>query len=187
MTRNPHTIPQLSLQPIAVDFIDGRLSVFHPAFACARSRYDPKLDRYISSRPTSLEKMQHQRHASRVSTVTHTNSAAVLSPPEIILSMSFWDNVFPTAMSRLEEAFDEPKHRHDSGYSIRGLRDWDQVYQRLEDCFKNYVDDSGLIRTVKKGWRGFSDRIGPLQEAWKLMPDIDYLTVTIRQQGGIPT
>ncbi|KAI1458495.1 hypothetical protein F4805DRAFT_466845 [Annulohypoxylon moriforme] len=100
----------------------------------------------------------------------------MLSPPEIMLSMKFWDNVFPISMSRLEEAFEEPKNRYDSGYSIRGLQNWDQVYQKLEDCFKTYVDDTGLIRKVKKSWRQFADRIGPIQEAWKLVPDIDYLT-----------
>ncbi|XDG02435.1 hypothetical protein ABKA04_002050 [Annulohypoxylon sp. FPYF3050] len=90
--------------------------------------------------------------------------------------MKFWDNVFPAAMRKLEQEFDEPKDRHDSGYSIRGLDNWDQVYQKLEDCFKKYVDETGITKKVKKGWREFSDRIGPLQEAWKLVPDIDYLT-----------
>ncbi|KAI0896090.1 hypothetical protein F4806DRAFT_466191 [Annulohypoxylon nitens] len=176
MTTNPQTIPQLNLQPNAVDFIDSHLSNSHPAFACHFSRYDPKFDRYISLRHEPLKRMQNQRHGSRASIETHLDSSAVLSPPEIILSMNFWDRVLPIAMGRLKEGFDEPKNRHDSGYSIRGLGNWDQVYQTLEDCYNSYMDDNSLIKKVKKGWREFTDRIGPIQEAWRLVPDVDYLT-----------
>lgn len=108
--------------------------------------------------------------------MSHMKSTDILSPPEIILSMKFWDSVFPAAMRKLEEEFEEPKNRPGSNYSIRGLDNWDQVYQKLEDCFKKYIDETGIVRRAKKGWQEFSDRIGPLQEAWKLVPDIDYLT-----------
>ncbi|KAI0139370.1 hypothetical protein F4776DRAFT_662329 [Hypoxylon sp. NC0597] len=100
----------------------------------------------------------------------------VRGPPDIILSMRFWDSVFPEAMNRFLEAFEEPKNRRDIGYSIRGLRNWDEVYHQLESCYIAYMDDTGLRKKVQKGWREFADRIGPLQQAWKLVPDIDYMT-----------
>ncbi|KAI2463777.1 hypothetical protein F4781DRAFT_415463 [Annulohypoxylon bovei var. microspora] len=176
MTKNPETIPRLHHQPVAVDFIDNHLPGFHPAFACSYSKYDPNIDRYVLSSHVSLIKMQSRQSKSQALTLTRAKPSDIRSPPGIMLSMQFWDNVFPVAMSRLEEEFDESNNRHDASYNIRGLKDWDQVYQKLESCFKNYVDDTGLIKKVKRGWRGFADQIGPMQEVWKLVPDIDYLT-----------
>ncbi|KAI0834647.1 hypothetical protein F5Y06DRAFT_306684 [Hypoxylon sp. FL0890] len=100
----------------------------------------------------------------------------VCGPPDIILSMRFWDSVFPEAMARFEKTFEEPKNRRDIGYSIRGLGNWDQVYRQLESCYTKYMDDTGLGKKVQKGWREFADKIDPIRQAWKLVPDIDYIT-----------
>ncbi|KAI2606539.1 hypothetical protein GGR54DRAFT_436977 [Hypoxylon sp. NC1633] len=169
---NLETIPRLQHQPVAVDFVDNRLPEFHPAFSHSRQKYDAGLDRYVS--PSS--KMQGDQPGPKTLVPVHVDSQDVCGPPEIMLSMRFWERVFPDAMDRFEKTSQEPKHRSDSGYSIRGLDDWDQVYEKLESCRGKYLNDEGLIKKVKKGWRKFTDNIGPLQEAWKLVPDIDYVT-----------
>jgi hypothetical protein len=105
-----------------------------------------------------------------------TEPVKMLGPPEIILSMRFWDKVFPSAMERFEDSHEEPKDRRDTAYNIRGLQDWDHVYEKLELCRRDYLDDKGWTKKVKKNWRVFSENIGPVQEAWSLVPDVDYIT-----------
>ncbi|XXH04743.1 hypothetical protein Hte_011165 [Hypoxylon texense] len=78
-------------------------------------------------------------------------------------------------MNKLEKGFEEPKGRRVTGYSIRGMTDWDQVYQQVESCRERYLN-GGLYIAVKRGWRQFADSLGPLQESMKLIPDVDYVT-----------
>lgn len=168
------TIPPLRLQPIAVDFVDNRLPNIHPAFAHPSSKYDTKLDCYISLNCSS-PKMQTSHPESYTSVPDTIKQVAICGPPDIILSMRFWDKIFPVAMHKLEKGFEEPKGRRATGYSIRGMADWDQVYQQVESCREKYLN-GGLYIAVKKGWRQFADNIGPLQESMKLIPDVDYVT-----------
>ncbi|EMR62864.1 hypothetical protein UCREL1_10194 [Eutypa lata UCREL1] len=79
-------------------------------------------------------------------------------------------------MSKLAKTYVEPKGRYGNEHSIRDLEDWDQVYQLLENCREKYLGNKGWSKNVKKGWRHFTDNIGPLQQAWNLVPDIDYIT-----------
>ncbi|RWA08727.1 hypothetical protein EKO27_g6380 [Xylaria grammica] len=102
--------------------------------------------------------------------------AKMIGPPEIILSMQFWERVFPEAMRRLRMNREEPEGRRDTLYSIRDSETWDDAYDRLEACRAKYLDDKGWTKKVKREWRAFSDNIGPIQEAWKLVPDVDYIT-----------
>lgn len=78
--------------------------------------------------------------------------------------------------SRLEANYEEPTGRRETAYSIRGLQDWDQVYQTLEDCCREYLGDKGWAAKVKKGWRELSDNIGQAQQALNLVPDVSYIT-----------
>ncbi|KAI0180411.1 hypothetical protein GGR52DRAFT_531179 [Hypoxylon sp. FL1284] len=173
--RNAPATPQLHRQPVAVDFVDNRLPDLHPAFSHPSSKYDIELDRYIPVTCLPPHKMQADYLASHASVPGPARQAAICGPPAIILSMRFWDKVFPDAMKRLQEKFDEPKDRRATGYNIRGMEDWDQVYQQVERCREKYLSGS-LSLNVKKGWRKFADNIGPLQESLKLIPDVDYVT-----------
>ncbi|KAI3321465.1 hypothetical protein HD806DRAFT_502654 [Xylariaceae sp. AK1471] len=173
---NSETVPKIHLQPVAVDFIDTRLPRIHRAFAPHRFKYNSKLDCYVQTSRGSLVKMQTEKINLQAQTPVSTKPVKMLGPPEIILSMRFWDRVFPDAMGRLGANHEEPKGRRETAYSIRGLKDWDQVYQKLEDCRRDYLDDKGWTKKVKRQWREFSENIGPVQEAWNLVPDIDYIT-----------
>ncbi|KAI1777841.1 hypothetical protein F4818DRAFT_327034 [Hypoxylon cercidicola] len=104
-----------------------------------------------------------------------TRPVAICGSPDILPSMLFWDKVFPDAMNRLKGRVEEPKGRHASGYSIREMKDWSQVYQLVEGCQEKYLN-GGRSVTVKRGFRRFADNIGPLQESFKLIPDVDYVT-----------
>ncbi|KAI1365429.1 hypothetical protein F5Y08DRAFT_304071 [Xylaria arbuscula] len=162
-------IPRLQLQPVAVDFIDRRLARLNRVFSQHQCKYNPKLDRYV--RNNSIR--AHAKMGLGEDT-QHMNSVKMLSPPEIILSMRFWDKVLPDAMERLEK-YEVPKSRH-SNYNIRGLGSWDEIYSQLETCREEYLDDQGWAKKVKRQWRTFSENIEPLQAAWNLVPDVDYLT-----------
>ncbi|KAI1351128.1 hypothetical protein F5Y01DRAFT_304971 [Xylaria sp. FL0043] len=164
------TVPKLYLQPIAVDFVDKRLPRFHPAFAQHRYKYSSRLDCYIRSSSQPPAKMPTEEDK------PHVKSPKMLSPPDIMLSMRFWDTVFSDAMGRLKANYEEPKNRRDTAYNIRDLKNWDEVYHQLESCRERYLDDHGWANKVKRGWRTFSENIGPVQEAWNLVPDVDYLT-----------
>ncbi|KAI0427785.1 hypothetical protein F5Y09DRAFT_350194 [Xylaria sp. FL1042] len=164
------TLPRFYLQPVAVDFVDKRLPRLHPAFAQHRYKYNSKLDRYICNSVHSPTNMPIEEDK------PHVKPPKTLSPPEIILSMRFWDTVFSDAMKRLQESYEEPKGRRDTVYNIRDLKSWDEVYYQLESCRERYLDDHGWTNKVKRGWRTFSENIGPVQETWNLVPDVDYLT-----------
>lgn len=169
-----HLVPELHYRPIAVDFVDNRLPRFHLAFSQHSSIYNAKLDRYITSSPSSSDMMFIDKPETEVRVPIKPRS--VRGPPEILLSMRFWDKVFPDAMSKLAKTYAEPKGRYGNEHSIRDLEDWDQVYQLLENCREKYLGNKGWSKNVKKGWRHFTDNIGPLQQAWNLVPDIDYIT-----------
>ncbi|KAI0419657.1 hypothetical protein F5X98DRAFT_384420 [Xylaria grammica] len=164
------TIPQLQLRPIAVDFVDNRLARFHHAFAQNHHAYNCKLDRYVrvSRSPPAIILAEMGKPPVKL--------AKMMGPPEIILSMQFWERVFPEAMRRLRMNHEEPEGRRDTLYSIRESETWDEAYDRLETCRTKYLDDKGWTKKVKREWRAFSDNIGPIQEAWKLVPDVDYIT-----------
>lgn len=166
---NPDSIPKAQLQPVAVDFVDRHLARFHRAFAQHRCKYNSNLDRYV--RDNSL--LSQVRMDSGIDTQL-SNVGKPLSPPEIMLSMRFWDRVLPDAMGRLKE-HEESKGRHQN-YNIRGLGTWDEIYSQLEACRERYLYDQGWTKKVKRQWRTFTENMEPIQAAWNLVPDVDYLT-----------
>ncbi|KAI0520974.1 hypothetical protein F5B22DRAFT_634829 [Xylaria bambusicola] len=166
---DPESIPQVHRQPVAVDFVDKSLSRFHHAFAQHCYNYNPKLDRYVGSSYLSAVKMPTE------GSKAHLKAGGIPSPPEIILSMRFWEKVLPAAMDKLR-TYKEPKGRQSTTYNIRDLDSWDEIYSQLETCRVRYLDDQGWSKKVKRGWRKFSENIGPVQASWNLVPDIDYLT-----------
>ncbi|KAK5635721.1 hypothetical protein RRF57_011433 [Xylaria bambusicola] len=166
---DPGSIPQLHRQPVAVDFIDRRLARFHHAFIQHHYKYNSKLDRYVSSSYLAPAKMPVEENK------PHPKAGEIPSPPEIMLSMRFWEKVLPNAMVRLKSC-EVPKGRKSTAYNIRDLESWDEIYSQLETCRMKYLDDQGWPKKVKRGWRKFSENIGPVQASWDLIPDIDYLT-----------
>ncbi|KAI6080627.1 hypothetical protein F4821DRAFT_273721 [Hypoxylon rubiginosum] len=89
--------------------------------------------------------------------------------------MLFWDTIFPDAMIWLKEKFEEPKDRCATGYSIRDMKDWTEVYEVVENCRDKYLN-GGQSMIMKRGLRWFADNITPFQESLKLIPDVDYVS-----------
>lgn len=185
MSRQPSRIPDLSRQPLAVDYIDNYAPQLHPAFAAEReSRYDPAVGRYVMSPSPST--------TTGYGTMQKPSAQGVRPPPPSTAaegakgsgaakgdeedSMLFWNDVFPEAMKRLQDSGVEPEGRKAAGCSIRELADWDQVYKVLERCHLDYIDDSTWTKKIKRGWRSFADNGAvPLQNATQLLiPDIEY-------------
>lgn len=173
MSRQPSSIPDLSRQPRAVDYIDNYAPRLHPAFGECDSRYDPAVGRYVLSPPSAAPGgVAMQKPSTQGGPPTPAEGAKGDGED----SMLFWNDVFPEAMRRLQDSGVEPEGRKAAGCSIRELAGWDQVYQVLERCHLDYIDDSSWTKKIKRGWRSFADNGAvPLQNATQLIiPDIEY-------------
>ncbi|KFA49244.1 hypothetical protein S40293_10174 [Stachybotrys chartarum IBT 40293] len=181
MSRQPSGIPDLSRQPLAVDYIDNYAPQLHPAFAVRQSKYDPAVGRYVLSPPlTATGGVTMQKPATQGVPPTPAGGAkaAEATKGDEAESMLFWNDVFPEAMKRLQDSGVEPEGRKAAGCSIRELADWDQVYQVLERCHLDYIDDKSWAKKIKNGWRSFADNGAvPLQNASQLLiPDVQYVS-----------
>jgi hypothetical protein len=172
---DPVGAPELHRQPLAVDYIDNHAPRLHPAFAQRGSQYDPEVGRYILTSPPMAGSDNALQHP--ITREASSKPPCMAIGPAPAQAMGFWDEVFPEAMRRLTKNTEEHKDREIDGYSIRSLTGWDHVYQVLERCHQEYVDDTSWTKKVKKGWRTFSDNAAvPGQNALKLVPDIYFLT-----------
>lgn len=103
----------------------------------------------------------------------HTSN--VRPPPSSTCQMRFWEWTFPSAMSDFQSRYPrEPKGRADSGYSIRLLSTWDEVYNTLHNAKEKYERQSGLRGGLRRGLRRVALHSEPMAQVSKLVPNIDY-------------
>lgn len=92
-------------------------------------------------------------------------------------SMEFWDEIFTPAMETLKaKTPSEPKGRFESGYGVRGLESWGEVFNALQMARVGFDNPQEVMGGLKKGFRKVVDHSQPLRGALKLVPDIDCIT-----------
>ncbi|KAI8718085.1 hypothetical protein NCS52_00886500 [Fusarium sp. LHS14.1] len=183
------SIPNLHLQPPAVDFIENHLDVYHPAFATPPSYYDPELGSFVvysqqlrpSSPPPSTSMHSTQAAAAAVAATPATES--YIFPPRPLAkpaaALKFWDSFFQPAMEQFKAAHpEEPKGIVNKCCSIRNKNHWTAVFDQLEAAKQDYCKvDRGFQAGVRKVYRKFGDHVAnPLLGATKFVPNIDYVT-----------
>ncbi|KAJ4325079.1 hypothetical protein N0V84_003622 [Fusarium piperis] len=173
------SIPNLSLQPPAVDFIENHLDEYHPAFGTPTSRYDPELDRFIicDQLPPPSTASMSSTQAAADATGTYTFSPRPLAEPTAALK--FWDSMFDRSKEQFKAAHPkEPKEIVDKGRSIRSQSDWTAVFDQLEAAKQGYCNvDKGFQAGFREVYRKFSEHVAnPVLGATKFVPNVDYVT-----------
>ncbi|KAJ8130154.1 hypothetical protein O1611_g3477 [Lasiodiplodia mahajangana] len=174
MSEEAGGIPELRLQSLAVDFIDTRLSRYHPGFTHPRVQYDPLLGKYVSTPKSELMDLEES------STQGDPEIGYGLPRPSgsDVLAMRFWHSIFREAMKRFQKTREliGSDYLPTSEYSIQHALGWGDVYDRLESARNYYLSDENIKGKVKNKIRKAADNIQPVIELVNAIPDIDYVT-----------
>ncbi|RFU34145.1 hypothetical protein B7463_g2238, partial [Scytalidium lignicola] len=168
------TIPKLQLQSPAVDFIDNHLAKYHPAFANHHARYDHTTGRNVAIQETIVMPSGGPIAPPALLAVADDYEIPPRPLPSPVKAMKFWDDIFLDAMSTFEDM--STKDPTEPIYSIRGKKDWETVYGRLEAARNAYNSTEGIRGKVRNVYRKVADNIQPVIELTKFVPDIDYVT-----------
>ncbi|KAK3371796.1 hypothetical protein B0T24DRAFT_680811 [Lasiosphaeria ovina] len=162
-------IPNLCLQPLAVDFIDNHLPLYHPFFANPPVRYDRPSGRYVAIQgPGDMAAATAQASPSRL----------IPGRPEDkpINRMNFWDDMFAPARAKFKVTVEAPEKRSETGFDIREENTWDGMYEKLRLARAQYTDKTGLGGFLKRVCRKVTDNTQILRGIIQFVPDIDYVT-----------
>ncbi|KAI0100560.1 hypothetical protein GGR51DRAFT_532420 [Nemania sp. FL0031] len=173
--------PIFVLHTPAVDFIENRMSQYHPAFDTSGFRYSPTQSLFVPVTDPTV--------------VMHVPSPLALVPPPTgptiprprptpgsINEMGFWTEVFPRAMGKLKQEplpYSGPYQRQ---WGIRHLSAWHDVQAKLDMARKDYYFDNDPRHTGKfrRKLRLVADKAAvPIQQGMKLIPDIDVASPVI--------
>ncbi|RKK62993.1 hypothetical protein BFJ69_g16951 [Fusarium oxysporum] len=145
------------LHGLAVEFVEKRGPQYHKAFNSSNAVFDPVADAQAISNAL-LEPPPRQL------------------PPRLV-SMTFWNLVFPKAMERLQQC--PAIHKNDK-YHIRNSTNWSEVQTTLlsaKDAYDGRNHEGRIGRAtgkVKEMRRIIMDKSAvPLQQAAKFVPDIE--------------
>ncbi|KAK8045967.1 hypothetical protein PG996_014031 [Apiospora saccharicola] len=159
----------------AVDFIENRSHEYHRAFDSTVCRCSPTQNKFVplSGASTIVPRLD-------LSSMTVMPPGPILPQPRPnpspIGDMSFWAEVFPEAMKRLNDE-PQPYHgRYRLQWSIRDFIEWQQVQEKLDMARREYDHFNGhqQIGKFRRKLRGAMDKsVQPLKQAMKLVPDIE--------------
>ncbi|KAI0508926.1 hypothetical protein F5B22DRAFT_658718 [Xylaria bambusicola] len=161
----------IRLHSPAVDFIDTRLSKYHPVFQHPDAAYDEDMDKFVIKIPDKTGLSVYgpmalvtgpDKAATALSNTAPTqvhppiNSPQTVSfqlsrqittrqlPPDVV-AMEFWQPIWPKAIARLEETA-EAAGRIEKGFSIRNANTWEDIKTVLDRARMKY---DGLGRDSK--------------------------------------
>lgn len=161
---------RIHLTSLAVDYIDNRLQVHHPAFIGAPTHYDPNKERYVASSGSESMSVQHKWHLTaepeNVLNPTSSHYAKYpTSPPPC---------TFPDIMQNFIADYpDEPKGRFEKDCSIRSTSSWEEVLDVLQSAAQAYFSKTGIKGKVRRAARFMGDKAEPVQRLTALVPEID--------------
>ncbi|TRX87794.1 hypothetical protein FHL15_011316 [Xylaria flabelliformis] len=165
--------PPFILHTPAVDFIENRMSEYHPAFDVSGFRYSPTQNQFVPL------------------TNSHVASTSTLAPPPprprstpgSINSMDFWSEVFPEAMNQLNKG--SLLDSNGWQWDIRRLTAWPDVQAKLDMARRDYDFRNGQrVGKFRRKMRLAMDKVAaPLQQGMKLIPDIDIISPVVSVIG----
>ncbi|KAF5529690.1 hypothetical protein FMEXI_14001 [Fusarium mexicanum] len=177
-------VPNISLQPPEVNFIDNHLVPRHRAFATPKSRYSPSQGAYIICEPLDsslLPTTPHTAHDKAAQSPSSSTRNVRIPPRQLaeqsMLALEFWDNLFDRAMAQLKENYPtEPDFKEHFG--IRDKTDCTAVFDQLEKAKVSYSKkDKSFKAKFTRIYRKLADNAAePLLGASKFVPNIDYVT-----------
>ncbi|EKJ77467.1 hypothetical protein FPSE_02340 [Fusarium pseudograminearum CS3096] len=156
----PSRRPQIELHTPEVDFIENRLTEYHPAFDVSKVRYSKNQGQFVAIVPPCSQGL----------TVPNVSTPSQARPmPAPIAEMEFWDNIFVIAMKRLDE-----ESNIKSKWSIRHLSKWDDIQARLEDAQNeyNFNNQSKTVGKARRAIRNILDNHHSIpQQIGKVVPN----------------
>lgn len=161
---------RIHLTSLAVDYIDNRLQIHHPAFIGPPTHYDPNQERYVASRGTEAMSIQRKSYLTAEPEILPDPSSShdekrPTSPPQC---------TFPDVMQRFKEDYpDEPKGRCEKDCSIRSKSSWEEVLDVLQAAAQAYLSKAGIKGKVRRAARFIGDKAEPVQRLTALVPEID--------------
>ncbi|KAI0183770.1 hypothetical protein EV127DRAFT_446185 [Xylaria flabelliformis] len=165
----------------AVDFIENRMSEYHPAFDVSGFRYSPMQNQFVPLADS---------HAASPLTLAPLSPAALVppqprSPPGSVSDMDFWSEVFPEAMNRLNQESLPDSEVYGRQWGIRHLSAWPNVQAKLDMARRDYDFRNGQhVGKFRRKMRLAMDKVaGPLHQGIKLMPDIDIISPVVSVIG----
>ncbi|KAF7537319.1 hypothetical protein G7054_g3821 [Neopestalotiopsis clavispora] len=117
-----------------------------------------------------------------MSSTTASSQKSQFVRPKIasVGTMKFWDCILAPAMEDFEQRNpSEPKGRGTTEFSIRGLRQWDDIHIRLRNAQEAYEQLKGVRGNLVKGLRKVAEHADLAQQAVSLVPNIDYLSPVV--------
>ena len=171
---------QILHQPPAVDFIENRMSNYHPVFDSLQVQWSQTQGQFIAQRP-------QQSTAVALPTRRYLYVPSRPGPrprPGLIDEMGFWEDAFPAAMKQLV-ILPEPQYGTElqAQCSIRGTKTWADVQAKLETAHLDYNFNFQKERT--KGFRrvlrrGLDKATPYMKQGAKLIPGSDFTSPVLK-------
>lgn len=166
---------RVSRQPLAVDFVENRMSKYHPAFDTSNIRWSHGQNQFVTLVP-----WQQSVAVTVHDTLDVPSQPAPRPLPEPIHDMNFWEDVLPPAIQKLS-LLPTPKHGAND-WNIRGVSAWKEVEDKLELAQQhyNFRSDRKHVQSARSTMRRFFDKVQPtLSQAVKATPHTDSTAVVI--------
>ena len=167
--RDPSPHPPFRLYTPEVDFIENRLPEYHEAFHTSNVQYDASKRQFVA-----LVTVPPQ-------SLIIPDASPLPQPrqePDSVADMKFWDEIFPSAMERLNSE-STVQSKYDAEWGIRHLSKWQDVQAKLEKARQVYDFEIGsqTVGKVRRKMRSFMDSHHAIaQQAVKMVPNSDITT-----------
>ncbi|KAI1130784.1 hypothetical protein F5Y10DRAFT_234803 [Nemania abortiva] len=173
--------PTFVLHTPAVDFMENRMSEYHPAFDTSGFRYSPTQSLFVPL--TNQTTVMHVPGTSTLALPPTGSAAPRPRPvPGSINDMGFWAEVLPQAMEKLNQKPLPYSGPYQPQWGIRHLSVWPDVQAKLDMARKDYDfhNSQEHVGKFRRKLRLVADKTAvPLKQGMKLIPDIDVASPVI--------
>ena len=184
MESNRYSVPHISQQPPAVDFIGHRLETYHPMFAEDVCHYDYSAQRFVPNETPFIIVQKINDDDFQDSKLQQSSlRRSQISPRPFYTeqkAMKFWNAIFAASMDRFKLRPTESKRANENGFGIRDKDNWESVYAILNAAKDKYCQEKSIRGRFRKNWRRLADNISPIAETARiakvLAPDNMYST-----------
>ncbi len=154
----------------AVGFIERRLPDHHDFFRDPPAQYDRETGRYVATSSLPAPNPNPSPNP------PENPSTPGTAPERVANAMTYWNMIFPSAMSEFSQSSNPPKRRKPE-FDIRIETTWIVVYDKLNTARDQYTRETGVAGRARRVWRWTADNTTEtLQMGVKLVPQMDIVT-----------